>query len=72
MAHETLVPPPGIKSASPALQGGSLTTGPPEKSRKNTYLVKLSLNADSSAFILLDEMRENSEKYKVYSYVREL
>ena len=72
MAHETLVPPPGIKPASPALQRGSLTTGPPEKSRKNTYLVKLSLNADSSAFILLDEMRENSEKYKVYSYVREL
>ena len=72
MAHETLVPPPGIKPAPPALQGGSLTTGPPEKSRKNTHLVKLSLNADSSAFILLDEIRENSEKYKVYSYVREL
>ena len=62
MAHETLVPQRGIKPASPALQRGSLTTGPPEKSRKNMYLVKLSLNGDSSALIFLDEMRENSEK----------
>ena len=57
MAHETLVPQLGIKPASPALQRGSLTTGPPEKSRKNMYLVKLSLNGDSSALIFLDEMR---------------
>jgi len=32
MACGILVPPPGIELVSPALQGGFLTTGPPEKS----------------------------------------
>ena len=32
MAHEILVPRPGIEPMSPALQGGFLTTGPPRKS----------------------------------------
>ena len=31
-AHEILVPLPGMEPASPALQGGFLTTGPPWKS----------------------------------------
>ena len=31
MAHGILVPQPGIKPTSPALEGGFLTTGPPEK-----------------------------------------
>ena len=32
MAHGILVPRPGIKPTSPALEGGFLTLGPPGKS----------------------------------------
>ena len=32
IAHDVLVPGPGIEPVSPALTGGFLTTGPPEKS----------------------------------------
>ena len=35
-AHGILVPQPGIKSTSPALQGGLLTTGPRGKSLGST------------------------------------
>ena len=49
MAYETLVSEPGIEPASPALQGGFLTTGPPGKSldgyfrmgQKQTFLSDL-------------------------------
>ena len=49
MAYETLVPEPGIEPASPALQGGFLTTVPPGKSldgyfrmgQKQTFLSDL-------------------------------
>ena len=34
MACGILVPPSGIESVSPALQGGFLTTGPPGKSQQ--------------------------------------
>ena len=34
MSYEILVPQPGIKPASPALQGRFLTTGPPRKSHE--------------------------------------
>ena len=35
VACGTLVPPPGIEPASPALEGGLLTTGPPGKSHNH-------------------------------------
>ena len=36
-----LVPQPGLEPASPALQDGFLTTGPPGKSPRNTFLTAL-------------------------------
>ena len=43
MACEILVPCPGIKPASPALQGRFLTIGPPERSRDLLSLSSLPL-----------------------------
>ena len=48
MAHGILVPRPGIKPTSPALEGGFLTLGPPGKSLefislKNTFQMKIEL-----------------------------
>ena len=41
-ASRTLTPRPGIESASPALQGGFLTTGPPGKSPPISSWIKIS------------------------------
>ena len=40
-----LVPQPGIGPTSPALEGGFLTTGPPEKSHNGEFLWYVNFNS---------------------------
>ena len=53
VAYGILVPWPGIEPASPALQGGFLTTGPPGKSFISFYDLKIFRCSDRPHFTLL-------------------
>ena len=46
-AYGVLAPQPGIKPSPPALEGEVLTTGPPGKSPRLTFLIKEIIYNDS-------------------------
>ena len=53
-----LVPQPGLEPMSPALQGGFLTTGPPGKSLRQTFIsiaftVEFLINFESSEYEMM-------------------
>ena len=58
MPCRILVPQPGLEPMSPALQGGFLTTGPPGKSLRqtfisNTFTVEFLISFESSDYEMM-------------------